>query len=122
LVSIFLVDDSAMARDALRAALEQRPEWVVVGEPYNGRHAVDTFHLHMPHITVMDFIMPQLNGLEASRHLIQRHPDVLILLVTTDPSRQLEIEARRVSRQYPAPRSGLLEVGCGLVKSWGLSI
>jgi DNA-binding NarL/FixJ family response regulator len=50
----------------------------------------------MPHITVMDFIMPELNGLEASRHLTERHPDVLILLVTTEPSKQLEIEARKV--------------------------
>jgi DNA-binding NarL/FixJ family response regulator len=43
----------------------------------------------------MDFIMPEMNGLEAARHLTKRHPDVLILLITTDPSIQLEIEARR---------------------------
>lgn len=95
MVRIFLVDDSATARMALRAALHQRSEWMVVGEACNGRHALDTFHHHMPHITVMDFIMPELNGLEASRHLRQRYPDVLILLVTTEPSKQLEIEARR---------------------------
>ena len=47
-------------------------------------------------ITVMDFIMPESNGLEASRHLFRQYPDVLILLVTTDPSKQLEKEARRV--------------------------
>jgi DNA-binding NarL/FixJ family response regulator len=95
LVRIFLVDDNAIARAALREALQQRSEWIVVGEAYNGRHAVDTFHLHMPHITVMDFIMPELNGLEASRHLFRQYPDVLILLVTTDPSKELEKEARR---------------------------
>jgi DNA-binding NarL/FixJ family response regulator len=93
---IFLVDDSATARRALKAALQRRSEWVVVGEAHNGRHALDTFHHHMPHITVMDFIMPELNGLEASRHLTERHLDVLILLVTTEPSKQLEIEARKV--------------------------
>lgn len=95
-VHIFLVDDSETARKALRAALQQRSEWIVVGEACNGRHALDTFHHYMPHITVMDFIMPELNGLEASRHLRKRHPDILILLVTTEPSKQLEIEARRV--------------------------
>ena len=95
LLRIFLVDDSAIARHALRRALEHRSEWMVVGEAYNGRHAVDTFHLHMPHITLMDFIMPELNGLEASRHLFRKYPDILILLVTTDPSTQLEREARR---------------------------
>ncbi|MGA8619383.1 MAG: response regulator [Candidatus Sulfotelmatobacter sp.] len=96
MVRIFIVDDSAIARAALRAALEQRSEWVVVGEAVDGHHALATFHLHTPHLTLMDFIMPQMNGLETARLLNQRHPDVLILMVTTDPSKQLEIEARRV--------------------------
>jgi DNA-binding NarL/FixJ family response regulator len=45
---------------------------------------------------LMDFLMPEMNGLEAARHLIERHPDALILMITTDPSRQLEKEARKV--------------------------
>jgi DNA-binding NarL/FixJ family response regulator len=96
LVRIFIVDDSATARGALKAALEQHSEWVVVGEAFSGHHALATFHLHTPHLTLMDFIMPQMNGIEAARLLNQRHPDVLILMVTTDPSKQLEREARRV--------------------------
>ena len=96
LVRIFIVDDSATARAALKTALEQRPEWVVVGEAFSGHHALATFHVHTPHITLMDFIMPQMNGLEAARLLHERHPDVLILMVTADPSKQLEREARRV--------------------------
>jgi DNA-binding NarL/FixJ family response regulator len=79
----------------MRAALEQRLECVVVGEAFDGQHALETFHLHMPHITLMDFIMPKMNGIEAARHLTARHPDVLILMVTTDPSKELETEARR---------------------------
>ena len=39
--------------------------------------------------------MPEMNGLEAARHLIERHPGALILMITTDPSRQLEQEARK---------------------------
>jgi DNA-binding NarL/FixJ family response regulator len=95
LIRIFIVDDSATARAALRSVLEQRSEWVVVGEAFDGHHALATFHLHTPHVTVMDFLMPQMNGLEAARHLIERHPDALILMVTTDPSKKLELEARR---------------------------
>ena len=95
LVRIFIVDDSATARGALKTALEQRSEWVVVGEAFDGQHALATFHLHTPHLTLMDFIMPKMNGLEAARHLTSRHPDVLILMVTAEPSKQLETEARR---------------------------
>ncbi len=94
MIRIFLVDDSDVARAAIKAVLHQRSEWRVVGEAFNGRHAVDTFLHHMPHLTVMDFLMPVMNGLEAARHLTQRHPDVLILMITSDPSRELEIEAR----------------------------
>ena len=95
MVRIFIVDDSATARAALKTALEQRSEWVVVGEAFDGHHALATFHLHTPHLIVMDFIMPKMNGLEAARHLTQSHPDALILMITTDPSKKLELEARR---------------------------
>jgi DNA-binding NarL/FixJ family response regulator len=95
LVRIFVVDDSEIARATIKAVLEQCSEWVVVGEACNGRHALDTYHHHMPHLTVMDFIMPEMNGLEAARHLARVHPDILILLITTDPSFQLEREAKK---------------------------
>ena len=68
----------------------------VVGEAFDGHHALATFHLHTPHLILMDFIMPKMNGIEAARHLTTRHPGVLILMVTADPSRELELEARRV--------------------------
>jgi DNA-binding NarL/FixJ family response regulator len=107
LVRIFIVDDSAAARCALKAALEQRSEWVVVGEACGGHHALETFHLHKPHLTLMDFIMPQMNGLEAARHLTKRHPDVLILMVTTDPSQQLERDAKRAGIKGLCPKSDI---------------
>jgi DNA-binding NarL/FixJ family response regulator len=95
MVRIFIVDDSAAARAALKTVLERHSEWVVVGEAFDGHHALATFHLHTPHLKVMDFRMPKMNRVEAARHLTQRHPEILILMVTTDPSKQLEIEARR---------------------------
>ncbi len=102
---IFVVDDSAQARSALKHRLEQRSGWVVVGEAYNGRHALATFLDHVPHLTLMDFLMPEMNGLESARHLIERHPDALILMITTDPSRQLEKEARKAGLKGVCPKS-----------------
>jgi DNA-binding NarL/FixJ family response regulator len=95
LVRILIVDDSATARAALKMTLERRSDWIVVGEACNGYHALATFHLHTPHLTLMDFIMPQMNGPETARHLTARHPDVLVLMITTEPSKQLKIEAKR---------------------------
>jgi len=48
-----------------------------------------------PQMTVMDFLMPELNGLEAARRLTKRNPDIPIVMITTDPSIQLEEEARQ---------------------------
>ena len=109
LVRIFVVDDSATARAALKSALEDRADWVVVGEAVDGHHALATFHLHTPHLTLMDFIMPKMNGLETARHLTARHPDILILMVTTDPSAQLEKEAQSVGIKGLCPKT---DMGC----------
>jgi DNA-binding NarL/FixJ family response regulator len=104
-VRIFLVDDNATVRGHLRAVFEQREGWNVVGEAHNGRHALETFREHMPHVTVMDFLMPEMDGLEAARHLTKRHPNVPILMVTTDPSRQLEEAARMTGIKGLCPKS-----------------
>jgi DNA-binding NarL/FixJ family response regulator len=66
-----------------------------------------TFHLHTPHLMLMDFIMPKMNGLDTARHLTARHPDVLILMVTTDPSTQLEKEAQGVGIKGLCPKNDI---------------
>jgi DNA-binding NarL/FixJ family response regulator len=94
-VRIFLVDDNAMMRSHLRALLEKQQEWVVVGEAEDGRRALEKWNENAPDLTVMDFVMPEMDGLEASRQLSEQHPGAPILMVTIDPSKQLEQEARK---------------------------
>ncbi len=95
MVRIFLVDDNAMVRSHLREALEKQDEWVVVGEAANGRRAVEGWSHVSPHVTVMDFAMPEMNGLEAGRQISRQHPESPVLMMTIDPSRQLAQEARK---------------------------
>jgi DNA-binding NarL/FixJ family response regulator len=95
MVRIFLVDDNAMIRSHLRTVLEQQDQWVVVGEAEDGRRAVEKWNENAPNLTVMDFVMPEMDGLEASRQLSQQHPGTPILMVTVDPSKQLEQEAKK---------------------------
>ena len=104
LLRIFLVDDNAMARSAVKAALQHHSEWVVVGEASSGRQALDSFRRHHPQITVMDFKMPEMNGLETARRLTERDPDARILMITTDPSSQLEEEAKKAGIKGLCPK------------------
>jgi DNA-binding NarL/FixJ family response regulator len=82
-------------RSHLRALLEKHQEGVVVGEAEDGRRALEKWNENAPDLTVMDFVMPEMDGLEASRQLSEQHPGAPILMVTIDPSKQLEQEARK---------------------------
>ena len=94
-VRIFLVEDNATVRAHLRAVLETRQDWKVVGEAGDGRRALETWNEHTPNVTLLDFIMPEMSGLEAGRNLSRQHPESPVLMVTIDPSPQLEAEAKK---------------------------
>jgi DNA-binding NarL/FixJ family response regulator len=108
-VRILLVDDNPMIRSCLRSVLEKHKDkdWHVVGEAKDGRHAVEKWNELSPQLTVMDFVMPEMNGLEASRQLAERHPESPILMITVDPSTQLEEEARKAGVKGLVPKSDL---------------
>ena len=95
MLRIFLVDDNAVARNAIKAALQRHRDWVVVAEARDGREALETFSDVRPELTVMDLMMPEMNGLEAAGRLTELNPDARILMITTDPSSQLEQEAKQ---------------------------
>lgn len=95
MVRIFLVEDNPMMREQLRAVLEKQRDWKVVGEAEDGRHAIEGWKKHAPSLTVMDFLLPGMSGLEAGKNLSMQHPESPILMVTIDPSPQLEEEAKK---------------------------
>jgi DNA-binding NarL/FixJ family response regulator len=84
-----------MMRAYLRTVLEKPNDWTVVGEAEDGRRALETWNEHTPNVTVMDFVMPRMDGLEAGRNMSAQHPESPVLMVTIDPSPQLEDEAKK---------------------------
>jgi DNA-binding NarL/FixJ family response regulator len=81
-IRIVLGDDHTLVRHGLRKILEEQPEWVVVAEASDGREAVRQALALQPDVMVLDIGMPLLNGVEATRQIARRLPDVNILILS----------------------------------------
>src|SRR5688572_15861421 len=81
-VKILLADDHAVLRQGLRRILEDRQDWRVVSEASNGRDAVTEAEAQQPHVAVLDIAMPILNGIEATRQIARRAPDIRVLILS----------------------------------------
>ena len=111
---ILIVDDHEAVRRGLRRMLEESPEWLVVGEAVDGRDAVEKTMQLNPDLIVMDFLMPNMNGLEAAREItrLPHHPPILML--TMYMSRQLVEEARKAGIRGAVHKSETSKVVSGL--------
>jgi DNA-binding NarL/FixJ family response regulator len=81
-LKLLLADDHALLRLGLRKILEERPEWQVVAEAGDGRTAVRQALELTPDVVILDIGMPLLNGIEATRQIIRRQPNVGILILS----------------------------------------
>ena len=81
-VSVMLADDHAVVRDGLRALLEGGNDLQVVGVAGNGREAVAEALRLRPDIVIMDIAMPELDGVEATRRIVERSPETRVLILS----------------------------------------
>jgi DNA-binding NarL/FixJ family response regulator len=95
-VRILVADDSPAIRSCLRGLLDHHGDWLVCDEASNGKEAVERFLEAKPDLIVIDFQMPEMNGLDAARHIVGLSPKTPILMVTIHLSKQLSQEARKV--------------------------
>jgi DNA-binding NarL/FixJ family response regulator len=79
---VLLVDDHALVRHGFRRILEDDAEIEVVGEASNGQEAVRLAAKEKPAVIVMDCAMPEMNGLEATRKILEARPDAAILMLS----------------------------------------
>src|ERR1700720_2497812 len=95
LIRILVVDDNPAVRHYLRALLEQQSSWQVCDEARTGGEALERVRNNRPDMILLDFQMPDLNGLDVARRIGQLFPEIPILMVTIHLSRQLADEARK---------------------------
>src|ERR1700675_1285551 len=80
-LTVLLVDDHALVRHGFRRILEDDPEIEVVGEASNGEEAVRLAGKEKPAVIVMDCAMPGMNGLEATRKILEARAGAAILML-----------------------------------------
>ena len=81
-ISVLLVDDHSLVRRGFRRMLEDESDMNVVGEASDGAEAVQQAQLLKPRVIVMDCALPQMNGIQATRKILEFAPQTLILMLT----------------------------------------
>jgi len=81
-VKVLLADDHTIVRQGLKLILAAHPDLEVVGEAANGKEAIELAQKLRPDIVVMDVAMPEVNGIEATRRMVQNEPRLKVLVLS----------------------------------------
>jgi len=81
-INVLLADDHTIVRDGLRALLEANPDIKVVGDAATGEQAVDRVNELNPDVVIMDISMPDMNGIVATRRILECKPEVRIIILS----------------------------------------
>jgi DNA-binding NarL/FixJ family response regulator len=79
---VLIADDHDVVRSGVRAILEADPRFEIVGEASNGKEAIDLALATRPHVVVLDYSLPVVNGIEVTRQIVSRVPGAEVLIFT----------------------------------------
>lgn len=95
-IKVLLAEDHTIVRKGIRSLLDDQPNIEVIGEAEDGREAIEKVEQLAPDIILMDNTMPILNGLEATRQIKKRFPEVKILILTMHTNEEYILQFLRV--------------------------
>ncbi len=90
---VLIVDDAAFMRSMIAQILEKSGDFEVVGYATTGAEALERYQELGPHLVTMDIIMPEMDGIEATRAIIQHDPDAVIVMCSALGQEALVIES-----------------------------
>jgi chemotaxis response regulator CheB len=98
-IMVLTADDHSGFRDALRDLISATPGFVLVGQACSGEEAIDAVEALHPDLVLMDVVMPGLGGVAATQTILNRRPNVAVVLISIDD---------------PAPSDGASTLGDGV--------
>jgi two-component system chemotaxis response regulator CheB len=101
MIRVLIVEDSAVIRDFLRHILSADPEIHVIGTAADGEAALDAVQYQKPDVITMDIYMPRMNGLEATRRIMETHPTPIVIVSSS-------VVADEVATTFRAIEAGAL--------------
>jgi DNA-binding NarL/FixJ family response regulator len=114
-ISVLLVDDHSLVRRGFRRILEDEPDIEVMGEAGDGAEAVRLAQELQPNVVVMDCAMPNMNGLQATRKILEKQPQTLVLMLSMHPEETLVRQALDAgARGYVLKNAVDLELGAAI--------
>jgi two-component system, NarL family, response regulator NreC len=108
MIKIVLADDHQIVRHGLRSLLSAEPDMEVVGEADNGRAVVKLVEEKSPQVVIMDISMPDLNGIEATRQILNDAPGTKVIALS------MHSDSLFVLNMFKAGASGYLLKDCAL--------
>lgn len=105
---ILLADDHRLVREGIRTLLEKHADLQVVGEACNGWESIKLAHELSPDLAILDVTMPDLNGIEATRQILNENPSIKVIGLSVHCDKGI------ASEMFIAGASGYLTKECAL--------
>jgi two-component system response regulator NreC len=105
-IKIIVVDEHRILREGLSTLIAKQPDMEIIGEATDGREALELLEKLMPDLILMDVTMPNLNGIEATRKIKSKNPEIEIIALS------LHSDRRYVLGMIDAGASGYLLKEC----------
>ena len=95
-IRVLIVDDHSVVRDGIKSVLDLQSDIEVVGEAENGKEAVERVGELSPDIVIMDIMMPELNGLEATKEIYEKYPQTRVVMLSQYDDEENILAAERL--------------------------
>ncbi|WHZ27694.1 MAG: putative histidine-kinase [Nitrospira sp.] len=108
-IRVLLVDDHVMVRQGLRAVLDAYADVELIGEAGNGEEAVQLMDQLRPQVVVMDINMPKMNGIEATRHIKIKWPEITVIGISVNTGDDNGVAMKRAGATTILPKDTAVE-------------